>query len=218
VTALSISGLTLRYGDSTVLRDVDLKLVSGEMYALLGSNGTGKSTLLRAACGLLPWAAGNVAICGHDVRQSRKCALARLGYVAQRFSLYDDLTVEENLRFYARCYGLAGEPLSAAIQTALVDFALMDFRDRQSSTLSHGWRQRLAIASATCHRPSVLLLDEATAGLDPEARDGVLTLLAGFAAKGMAIILATHYAEDAAGCMRSGYIRDASLVQALGNT
>jgi ABC-2 type transport system ATP-binding protein len=211
--ALDVVGLTVRYGERVVLRDVDLHLEAGEIYGLRGSNGTGKSTLLRAVCGLARRQAGTIAIAEQDLRGQRMEALKRVGYAAQQFGLYEDLTVDENLRFSCRCQGLGGAGLEKAIAGAMDQFDLGRVAAQPAGTLSHGWKQRLSIAAATRHCPALLLLDEATAGLDVEARDGLLQLLRRLAADGMAILLTTHFSEDLVVCGRTGCIRDTRLVQ-----
>jgi ABC-2 type transport system ATP-binding protein len=211
---LAVRGLTVGYAGHTVLHDIDLQLDRGETCALVGPNGCGKSTLLRAVCGIVQPSAGDVHIAGHDLQRRRSAALGQVGFVAQRFGLYEDLTVEENLKFYGRCYGLWGGALGRAVAASCERFALTPWRRHKGATLSQGWKQRLAAAAATLHQPSLLLLDEATAGLDAEGRAALWPILAGYAEAGTAILLVTHHDDDAARCQRVKRLHESKLIGA----
>ena len=197
--AVSARGVSKNFGDNVVLNGVDLQIAPGEIFGLFGANGCGKSTLLRILAGAIRPSSGTVAIQGFA------------GYVAQRFSLYQDLSVEENLSFYARCYRPADPALPSAIDAIIHRFGLAPFRRQRTGLLSHGWKQRVAIASALCHQPSVLLLDEATAGIDPDARQDLWTILTAAATAGTAILFTTHFTDEAARCPRTGYLRQGIL-------
>lgn len=184
---LVVKGITKSYGAKPVLRGIDLEVKAGEIVGLFGSNGSGKSTLLRILAGALPPSSGRV-----EIRASA-------GYVAQRFSLYPDLTVEENLGFFARCYRTDGARVDAVMDRV----GLTPFRSYRADELSHGWRQRLALAAALTHDPKILLMDEATAGLDPDARTALWAVLGDYAKSGMAIVLSTHFLDEGERCART---------------
>ena len=167
---------------------------------MLGSNGSGKSTLLRIIAGALHASSGNVAVRGPT------------GYVAQKFSLYEDLLVEENIAFSARCYGLHGSELRDRVTEALERFDLQEVRRQPTALLSHGWKQRLALAAAVCHKPAVLLLDEPTAGIDPVARRYFWDIFADCAHSGATVLLATHHLDEADLCNRTGYLSCGELI------
>ena len=172
------------------------RISSGTIVGLLGGNGAGKSTLLKVLCGLLTPAAGRVLVAGGELPAAR----CQLGYVAQSFGLYEDLSVSENIEFYGRAYGLDRATVSERVEAALERFRLTDRRRDRTGSLSHGWRQRVAMASALIHRPPVLLLDEATAGLDPAARRMAWNVLEEEAARGAAVFNSTHHLDEAARC------------------
>jgi ABC-2 type transport system ATP-binding protein len=178
---------------------VDLEVAPGEIYGMFGSNGCGKSTLLRILAGAIRPTTGTVSIQGFA------------GYVAQRFSLYQDLSVDENLSFFARCYRPPDTTLRANIDAVVERFGLTPFRAKSTGQLSHGWKQRVAIACALCHQPSVLLLDEVTAGIDPQARADLWRILAESARSGTAIVLATHFTDEADHCHRTSYLHEGAL-------
>jgi ABC-2 type transport system ATP-binding protein len=196
---LSARGISKSYGAKQVLRSLDLEILPGEIFGLFGSNGSGKSTLLRIFAGALRPTAGKV-----EVRGST-------GYVAQRFSLYPDLSVEENLSFFAQCYRPEGGAARARVEEVLERVGLAPWRRERAEALSHGWRQRLSLAAALTHSPSILLLDEATAGLDPSARSALWEVLTAYAQAGMAIVLSTHFLDEGERCTRVGRIEEGRL-------
>jgi ABC-2 type transport system ATP-binding protein len=198
--AISVQGLTKYFDKHLALQNVSLEIGRGEIYGLLGSNGSGKSTLIRILAGGLRSTSGHFALHGAK------------GYVAQRFGLYDDLLVEENITFHARCYGLDGDALQAAIGESLQLLDLSGMRRRKTGELSHGWKHRLAIASAICHKPPILLMDEPTAGIDPVARGVTWEILEGIARTGTAILLATHHLDEAERCNRIGFLENGTLL------
>ena len=198
--AISVRELTKSFGSHPALRQVSMEVGRGEIYGLLGSNGSGKSTLLRILAGGLRATGGQFTL--HGVA----------GYVAQRFGLYEDLSVEENITFHARCHGLGGDALEAAVAESLRLLDLSGMRRRRTSELSHGWKHRLAIASAISHKPAILLMDEPTAGIDPVARGVTWEILSGIARTGTAILIATHHLDEAERCDRIGFLEAGQLI------
>jgi ABC-2 type transport system ATP-binding protein len=198
--SIEVSDVSFRYGVRLVLNQLSLRVESGKMAGLLGANGAGKSTLLRILCGLLKPASGSVMLAGHALPRELTLARASTGYVAQQFGLYEDLTVRENIEFYARAYGLSDALVDERVQQAFDRLELGDRREERAGQLSHGWRQRLALACSLTHVPRVLLLDEATAGLDSPSRKHVWRILEQERERGAAILISTHHMDEAALC------------------
>jgi ABC-2 type transport system ATP-binding protein len=209
--SIEIHDLVYHYRARAALNHVSLAVPPGSVVGLLGANGAGKSTLLRILCGLLKPEHGRVRVAGYELPRERGRARASIGFVAQQFGLYEDLRVEENLYFYARAYGLEEASAAERVQEALVRFDLSVRRADRTGALSHGWRQRLALACALTHRPAVLLLDEATAGLDPAARRQVWRIVQEEAARGAAILISTHHLDEAAKCDSVAWLHEGSL-------
>lgn len=210
--AIEARGLTKAYGGHTVVRDINFQVRSGEVFGFLGPNGSGKSTTIKMLCGLVEPTRGEATICGSDVESDGDVVRRAIGYVSQSFSLYGDLTVEENLEFYGRAYGLPRPRRTHRIDE-LVDFSdLEPFRRQLAASLSGGWKQRLALAAALLHEPRVLFLDEPTAGIDPVARRDLWDLLFRLSEEGVALFMTTHYMDEAERCARVGYIYDGDLI------
>lgn len=202
--AIDVRGMTKRFGKRTVVDDVDLAVATGEIVGFLGPNGSGKTTTIRMICGLLRPDAGEGTVLGLDVRTQSAAIKRQVGYMTQRFSFYEDLTIAENLTFVARLYEL--DPVDEAVTKTLDGLGLTSRKDQLAGTLSGGWKQRLALAACIMHRPRLLLLDEPTAGVDPKARRDFWDEIHRLAAQGLTVLVSTHYMDEAERCHRISYI------------
>jgi ABC-2 type transport system ATP-binding protein len=215
-TVIETRGLTRRFGALVAVDHVDLAVRRGEIFGCLGPNGSGKSTLMRVLLGLLEPSAGSVTVLGMEVPGEVERLRPQVGYMTQRFSLYDDLSVRENLDFAAAVFGLPGRRRRTQVDTTLATSGLAFYADARASTLSGGWKQRLALAAATVHDPQLLVLDEPTAGVDPQSRRTFWERLFEIAAHGTTIFVSTHYMDEAVRCHRLAMLRDGRRV-ALGS-
>ena len=211
-TVIETTGLRKVFGDRVALEGLDLVVHRGEIFGLLGANGSGKTTTIRMLCGLLAPTSGKARVVGFDIVRDPEKVRHRIGYMSQRFGLYEDLTVLENLRFYAGVYGLRGDAARLRIAELLEELELGPRSRQLAATLSGGWKQRLALACATAHRPDLLFLDEPTAGVDPASRQRFWNLIGTFAARGTAILLTTHYMDEAARCERLAFLLAGRLI------
>ncbi|MFN8501715.1 ABC transporter ATP-binding protein [Kouleothrix sp.] len=210
--AVETENLTRNFGEFVAVDRVTLLVEPGEVFGFLGPNGSGKTTTIRMLCGLIAPSAGAGRVLGFDIGRESEAIKARIGYMSQKFSLYPDLTVRENLEFYADVYGIARSARAARI-AALVDMAGLRGRERElTANLSGGWKQRLALACAIVHQPRMLFLDEPTGGVDPEARRAFWDLIYELASQGVTVFVTTHYMDEAEHCNRIGLMYGGRLV------
>lgn len=203
-TVIDVRGLTKRFGDRTVVDNFDLKVPRGAIYGFLGPNGSGKTTTIRMVCGLLKPESGEGEVLGFDVLRDSLRIKERVGYMTQRFSLYEDLSIRENLEFIARLYGL--DRRAERVDQALADLGLSERQTQLAGKLSGGWKQRLALAACMIHEPELLLLDEPTAGVDPKARRDFWDAIRRYSAQGVTTLVSTHYMDEAVQCDSIAYI------------
>ncbi len=213
---IEVHNLERRFGDFYAVRNLSFSVRRGEIFGLLGANGAGKSTTFRMLCGLLPVSGGRARVAGVDLRSAAATARARIGYMSQKFSLYGNLSVLQNLHFFASAYGLSGKGRETRIRQALDEFALTSFADVESETLPLGYKQRLALACALLHEPEILFLDEPTSGVDPLARREFWSRINALADRGVTILVTTHFMEEAEYCDRMA-IMAAGEILALGS-
>jgi ABC-2 type transport system ATP-binding protein len=212
---VEIQHLTRRFGPIVAVRNLNLSIARGEVFGLLGPNGSGKTTTIRMLCGLLEPSEGTAIVADVDVRKSPDLIKERIGYMSQRFGLYEDLTVAENMDFFAGIYGLEGPGRRGRIAEVVAFLGLGRRLHQLAGTLSGGWKQRLGLACAMMHRPPVLFLDEPTAGVDPAARKGFWATITALAHQGTTVIVTTHYMDEAGRCERIGLMSQGHLI-ALG--
>jgi ABC-2 type transport system ATP-binding protein len=204
MNVIDVHGLVKRFGDKTVVDHVTMTVAEGEIVGFLGPNGSGKTTTIRIMCGLLTPDEGDGTVLGLDIRTDSLKIKREVGYMTQRFSFYEDLTIGENLEFVARLYQL--KPLEDHVSKTLAELGLTSRRNQLAGTLSGGWKQRLALAACIMHKPKLLLLDEPTAGVDPKARREFWDEIHRLAQGGLTVLVSTHYMDEAERCHRISYI------------
>jgi len=211
--AVDVKGLVKKFGKFTAVDHIDFYIPEGEIFGLLGPNGAGKSTTIRMLCGLLLLDGGSASVLGYDVRKDPEEIKKRIGYMSQKFSLYNDLTILENLDFYASIYGLYNRnKRKERIDTLLEMSGLSDLRHERTKALSGAWRQRLALACAIIHDPKMVFLDEATAGVDPVSRRNFWDLIYKLAGEGISVLSTTHYMDEADYCNTIGMMYQGKIV------
>jgi ABC-2 type transport system ATP-binding protein len=208
--AIDVRGVTKKFGTRTVVNQIAMQVRHGEIYGFLGPNGSGKTTFLRMLCGLLTPDGGEGKCLDLDFRRESNEIKKRVGYMTQKFSFYEDLTIEENLDFIARIYSLPNR--KEAVEKSLSRLGMTERRKQLAGTLSGGWKQRLALAACLIHDPQLLLLDEPTAGVDPKARRDFWEEIHKLAATGLTFLITTHYMDEASRCHRLGYIAYGNLL------
>ncbi|WP_354685722.1 ABC transporter ATP-binding protein [Cupriavidus necator] len=208
--AIDVRGLNKHFGDKHVVNDLSMQVARGEIFGFLGPNGSGKTTSIRMMCGLLTPDSGEGTCLGYDIRTESDEIKRRVGYMTQKFSYWDDLSIRENLDFVARMYGMPNR--REAVNRALEDLGLATRSTQLAGALSGGWKQRLALAACLLHEPELLLLDEPTAGVDPKARRDFWEQLHQLAARGISVLVSTHYMDEAERCHKLAYIAYGTLL------
>lgn len=210
--AITVSDLTKKFDDFVAVNGINFEVHQGEIFGFLGPNGSGKTTTIRMMLGLLDSTSGAIEVMGTRVRRGTREISTRVGYMSQRFSLYNDLTVIQNLEFYGKAYGLKKDLLVERIANALEMSGLVGRENIQTKALSGGWRQRLALSAAILHKPEVLFLDEPTAGVDPVSRRAFWDLLYQLVAEGITVLVTTHYMDEAEHCQRLAFIQRGNII------
>jgi ABC-2 type transport system ATP-binding protein len=211
--AVFAEGLTRRFGAFTAVDNLSLTVRKGEIFGFLGANGAGKTTAIRMFCGLLPPSSGSARVAGHDIRTDARMVKEHIGYMSQKFSLYEDLTVAQNIEFYGGVYGLTRRNIADRTEQLLVELHLHEHRNALTRSLPLGWKQRLALGAAMLHDPSIIFLDEPTGGVDPISRRNFWRLIHDIAAAGTTVFVTTHYMDEAEYCERLSIMYDGRIIE-----
>ncbi len=209
--AVSVDNLTKKFGDFTAVSNVSFQVEKGEIFGFLGANGAGKSTTIRMLCGIMPPSAGKAIVAGYDVLKDPRKVRQNIGYMSQKFSLYDELTVLENMTFFAKLYSVPLNIFNYKINETIEKVSLQGYENTKAISLSAGIKQRLALACAIIHEPKIIFLDEPTSGVDPITRRSFWDLIYSFSAKGVTIFVTTHYMDEAEYCDRIAMISSGTL-------
>jgi ABC-2 type transport system ATP-binding protein len=210
--AVSLKALRKEFGPLVAVQEISLDIQRGEVFGLLGPNGSGKTTTIRMICGLLEPTSGTATVAGYDVSHDPEAVKRHIGYMSQKYGLYDDLTVSENIRFYSTVYGVTGSAGARRRTELIAELGLGERLKQRAGTLSGGWKQRLALACATAHNPPVLFLDEPTAGVDPASRRHFWERIHTMAKGGTTILVTTHYMDEASQCGRLAFLSRGRLI------
>ena len=210
--AVSVKKLEKRFGQFTAVNKIDFDVKRGEIFGFLGPNGAGKSTTIRMLCGIITPTSGTGTVGGFDINREQEKIKENIGYMSQKFSLYDDLTVEENINFYGGIYKLSKKDLARRKEEIIELAGIESFRHRLTKTLSGGWKQRLALGCAIIHEPKIIFLDEPTSGVDPITRNNFWAIIKGMAAKGITVFVTTHYMDEAENCGRMTLIYKGNII------
>ncbi|HHL43392.1 MAG TPA: ABC transporter ATP-binding protein, partial [Hellea balneolensis] len=208
--AINVRGLTKKFGKKVAVNNVDIQMPRGEVWGFLGPNGSGKTTTIRMICGLLNASEGEGECLGYDIRTEAGQIKLHTGYMTQKFSFWTDLTIRENLEFVARLYQMPN--VRKTVNQTLSSLGLTDRQKQLAGALSGGWKQRRALAAVTMHKPDLLLLDEPTAGVDPQARRDFWDEIHGFTEQGMTVLVSTHYMDEAERCDRIVYLANGQKI------
>jgi ABC-2 type transport system ATP-binding protein len=209
---IQVKNLVKKFGDFTAVDGISFEVNKGEIFGFLGPNGSGKTTTIRMMLGLLPPSQGEIVVLEKDIPKDIQFILPRIGYMSQHFSLYDDLTVAQNLQFYSQAYGISQDLAQSSIQNAVSLSGLEGYENTPTKDLSGGWRQRLALSAAILHQPDILFLDEPTAGVDPLSRRAFWDLLYILVADGITVFITTHYMDEAEHCHRLAFIQRGRII------
>ncbi len=211
--AVQVENLTRKFGDFTAVDDISFSVSAGEIFGFLGANGAGKTTTIRMLCGLLLPTSGRASVAGFDVYKQVEQIKMNIGYMSQKFSLYEDLTVKENIEFYGGIYGLTQKQIKSKTEELLHYLNLTDQAENLTAALPLGWKQRMALSTALLHDPEIIFLDEPTSGVDPASRRNFWLLIYELAERGKTVFVTTHYMDEAEYCKRISIMKDGAIVE-----
>ncbi len=211
--SVEVENLTRTFGSFTAVDAISFKVSKGEIFGFLGANGAGKTTAIRMLCGLLSPTSGQARVAGFDVYTEYEAIKQNIGYMSQRFSLYEDLTVRENIQFYGGVYGLSRNAIKAKTEELLDFLKLQEQADKLTASLPLGWKQRLALSTALLHEPDIIFLDEPTSGVDPVSRKNFWLLIYNLAARGKTVFVTTHFMDEAEYCNRVSIMREGRMIE-----